>query len=312
MMHNLFAQPRQEPVLSFQAAFPSAQDNDPNAHLAHKRHLQDAYDSPQHAKRRLIDNLHTLSIGKDGKWGTGTGNFDTSSSTFASPNQRANTLFGTFTKEQLKRPLSNPNRVVISNIDKFLHENPDQLDIIGEKLQFEDLRKAGLNDLAVSCGLDIKKAWNSIISQYKDKAGQHKSIDDLVYKLIWEEYLAKYFSLIKHYNPLKVVWDNYTSWLKKRNRGLYSSPKLMEIRDNVIDDDQMMLDDFDMNTPNADDDFDIDGYDEQAELQMLAAREQSLRDGMSSYGTYYTHDEGWGDNYPPVEDVDDDDIMMED
>lgn len=241
------------------------------------------------AKRRLIDHMNNLSIGKDNKC------FGSSS-----PNTTAS-MFGNFSQEQLNRPLNDPNTVTINNIDQFLHENPDQLDIIGEKIQLDDLCKVGLDKLVISCGLDLNKAWDKIITRYKSKNQENQKVDDLVFKLIWEEYLAKYFSLIKYYNPLKTVWNKYVKWLKNKNK-IFKSPSIVEILDedlekhsnnNTEDYDEMMDDSGDnMKNINKDIDYDDDmelSDDDPEEMKRLAERENSLREGMSGYGSYYTH-----------------------
>lgn len=281
--------------------------------------MTDPFDSQHNAKRRLVDTLNGLSIGKNHGYGYP---FLDSNSSPSAANAPTSSLFGTFTQEQLNKPLSDPHKVYIKDIDQFLHENPDQLDIIGEKLKLNDLRKAGLDKLVISCGLDIRKAWGNIVNQYRTKNYENKNIDDLIYKMIWEDYIAKYFSLVKFYNPLKVVWDNYQKWLYKKNHKAYVSDAITELDD---DGDEMMggaVDDDD-----DDDEFpDNDDY-EDDELSRLASREQSLRDGMSSYGSYYTHDEhdnfhspsqdynyNLNNNYhnQPMYDNDGDDVMMED
>lgn len=268
---------------------------------SHKRHLPEPIDSQHATKRRLVDHLNGLSIGSNNPRNTST-------------TTGINSVFGSFTKEQLQKPLVDPNRVVIQNIDQFLRENPDQLDLITEKVQLDDLRKTGLDKLVISCGLDLKKAWNKLISRYKAKdSNSDPNVDDLIYKLIWDEYLAKYFSLIKYYDPLKLVWQNFTTWLNKRNNH-FSDHHIEELNENENkyhynnnitneDTDAMMVDDY--------------------EMDPLSSREQSLRDGMSSYGSYYTHDDHWNDaafhnallqqqQAEMIEDVDDNDIMMED
>ena len=268
----------------------------------HKRHLQEPLDSQHHAKRRLVDHLGNLSIGHGGG-GNGFG--------FPAGQNDADgarpSVFGSFTQEQLNRPMSDPNRVIIRNIDQFLRENPDQLDLIGEKVQLDDLRKAGLDKLVVSCGLDIKKAWSKIVSRYRSKqpAEEDKTdVDGLVYKLIWEEYLAKYFSLIKYYDPLKMVWQKYAAWLKKKHSPTLKSPYITELDS---DGDEIMVDE--------DDEGPAVATDANVDADELSGREQSLRDGTSGYGSYYTHDDHWHDMALPryhqmdvmIEDVDDGD-----
>lgn len=265
----------------------------------HKRHLHDAVDSQHNAKRRLIDHLGNLSIGKEGAFG---------SASTQSGNGVRPTVFGSFTDEQLNRPLTDPNRVVIRNIDQFLRENPDQLDLIGEKVKLDDLRKAGLDKLVISCGLDIKKAWNKIASRYRSKRPEEsKNVDDLVYRLIWEEYLAKYFSLIKYYDPLKMVWEKYTRWLKKKQNPTVKSPYITELEN---DGDEIMVDEDESGGQEST----IPVTDaNNASINQLSDREQSLRDGTSGYGTYYSHDDHWNSytlpNYQQmdamIEDVDD-------
>lgn len=266
----------------------------------HKRHLQEPLDAQHHAKRRLVDHLGNLSIGQGG------GGFGFSADQNSANGARPS-VFGSFTQEQLKRPLSDPNRVIIRNIDQFLRENPDQLDLIGEKVQLDDLRKAGLDKLVVSCGLDIKKAWSKIVSRYRSKqpVGEHNTdVDELVYKLIWEEYLAKYFSLIKYYDPLKMVWQKYTTWLQKKRNPTLKSPYITELDS---DGDDIMVDE--------DDEGPAVATDANVDVDELSEREQSLRDGTSGYGSYYTRDDHWHDLALPgyhqmdamIEDVDDGD-----
>lgn len=255
----------------------------------HKRHLEtyDTFDTHHHpVKRRLVDHLNGLSLG------------------FGNNKSRRKPLFGTYTPEQINASMNDPNKVIIRNIDQFLHENPDQLDLIGEKLQLNDLKKAGLDKLIISSGLDLKKAWNNILSQYKSNNKENKDINDIIYKLIWEDYLAKYFSLIKYYNPLKIVWDNYEKWLKKH----YTSNQITELPHNEdlqYNQEQFQYEDSDMMMD-----------DDEEELNRLAEREKYLRDNMSSYGSYYQYDDNYYDSLnfnnqqPIVEDVDD--IIMED
>lgn len=283
---------------------------DTNHHMfSHKRHrLQDPFDNNQHAaKRRLVDHLNGLSLALNSNTHSPA---DTDSTSKPS-------LFGSFTKEQLDKPLFDPNKVIIKNIDKFLNENNDQFDdLISEKnLNLIDLRNAGLNNLIISSGMDLKKAWKNLsnisnISNLSDNPNNN-NLNDLIYKLIWDEYVSKYFSLIKYYNPIYLVWNIYLQWEKNKSNNTNSSSNNNQIIE--LDDDEMMIDD---NNSNIIPDHNT----------TLSSREQSLHNATSSYGSYYTHDEN--DNsfpnnnttyyshyhYDPdsmIEDVDDD-IMMED
>lgn len=292
--------------MMFSPDHPTVGNNHGFQSLHHKRHLHDTMDSQHNVKRRLVDHLNGLSIGKNHM------------PSFPSEDKPSSTLFGSFTKEQLNKPLVDPHKVYIRNIDQFLHENPDQLDVIGEKLNLEDLRRAGLDKLVVSCGLDIRKAWEKITAQYKSKNYENKNIDDLIYKMIWEDYLAKYFSLIRFYDPLKMVWQRYTAWLERKNHKIYKSESITEL-DN--DCDEMMMDGTENAGISNEDPGSYNGYGNMfpGNVERIDSRQQSLTDGMSTYGSYYHHDEHWNDNMmngmcseePMVEDVDDD-IMMED
>lgn len=281
---------------------------------AHKRHFEDSYDSNRNVKRRLVENLTGLSLGSDYQSSFNNKNF-----------KGKNTLFGNFSKEQLQKTFGDPNKVYIKNIDQFLRENPDQLDFIGKNINLGDIRKRGLDDLFVSCGLDLSKAWDKIVAQYKTEDYENKNIEDQIYKLIWEDYLAKYFSLIQYYDPLKVVWNRFVEWLKKNNRPMFNNPNITELDNDG--DDTMIEDGVAINNEEIplEDDFPIEDLDEMNEL---ASREQSLRDGMSSYGSYYTHDDdySWNNSTPPNANYfnadviqphsvmvnTDDDVMMED
>ncbi|TID30673.1 hypothetical protein CANINC_000740 [Pichia inconspicua] len=258
----------------------SSFSNGPNLHT-HKRHFEDSNDFERHVKRRLVENLTGLSIGSDHQSAFDNKNF-----------KNRNTLFGNFLPEQLQKASRDPNKVYIKNIDQFLKENPDQLDLIGKSINLGDLRKQGLDNLFVSCGLDLNKAWDKIVAQYKSEDYESKDVEDQIYKLIWEDYLAKYFSLIQYYDPLKVVWERFVEWLKKNRRPMFNNPNITELDndgDDIMIEDDMAIDDDTNNNNNVleDTDFVIDAD----EMDDLASREQSLRDGMSSYGSYYNHDD---------------------
>ncbi|KGK38626.1 hypothetical protein JL09_g2220 [Pichia kudriavzevii] len=285
-------------LLNYNFAFHS------NLH-GHKRPFSDAQDSPHNAKRRLVENLNELTLGRANMRGKTSG------------------IFGNISKEQLKRPLTDPNKVIIQNIDQFLQENPEQLDIIGRSLQLDDLKKAGLDGLVVACGLDLKKVWTSIVDRYKNGGSSNKGVDDLIHKMIWDEYLAKYFSVIKHYDPFKVMWKSYVQWLSKKNKLNYRSHRITELDG---DGDAMMMEE--VNQPDeqqkeqvlVEDDLEFhDDEDVQNEMARLAYREQRLRDGMSNYGSYYTHEDAghnlWetSHNQHHVEAyAQDDDVVMDD
>lgn len=281
-----------------------------NLSHAHKRHFQDHYESQRNVKRRLLDNLTSLSLG-------GNPNSAINTKTF----NKTNSLFGTYSKTQLHQSFSDPNKVYIKNIDQFLRENTDQLDITGQDISIDDLRKKGLDTLYVSCGLDLNKAWEKIMDQYRSEDYENKSIDDHICKLIWDDYVSKYFSLITYYDPARLLWTKFLQWFNRNNRPMFNHPNITEL-DNDGDD---IMADANINIENSNDHDDC--IQEENELRELASREQSIRDGMSSYGSYYHHDDdfAWNSNQysgdtnmitfgstsTPVDDGNND-VMMED
>ncbi|GME75172.1 unnamed protein product [Ambrosiozyma monospora] len=166
-------------------------------------------------KKRLLDHLQILSL--DPNAGNSSVLKPTRSrSPFESP------LFNKkiYDANKIRNNQVDPNRVVIHNIDQFLRENADGFDdYIGSK------KVDNFEDIDVDClvipnieFLDAKNNADSTNSSmqaifYNMFKKRMNGADSGVSETYYQEYISKYWSIVKYYNPRQLVYDTYINWI---------------------------------------------------------------------------------------------------
>lgn len=220
-------------------------------------------DFPQ-KRRRLVDHLNSLNIGQQKHF-----------------KQHTNGIFGNIPSSGASAATGSnfnesPNKVFINNIDQFLRENPEKLDIIGSELTF-DHELVG-EDIFIDKKV-LKSAWDKLVCDFnsngnvspiKDLLNKGTDIDSIVKNLIWKEYLVKYFSLIKYSNPLQLVWQSFLEWQDERMRG---KDQIHEL--------------------DMDGDEEMGGDNYNFGMTPVTSASSSLDDGTSNYGSYYGDEHPW-------------------
>ncbi|KAH3666743.1 hypothetical protein OGAPHI_003192 [Ogataea philodendri] len=134
-----------------------------------KKRFLDTNEVFRDSKRRLIDNFSGLKIGMKEAGGNNKSLFES---------------------DYLPYTPCNPpsmDRVIISNIDQFLRENPDHLDFLdGDKVDLENV--------------DLNKLIIPTVS-----AGQR---EDQLNKL-YDKYVRNSGALVKYYNPEQLTYERF-------------------------------------------------------------------------------------------------------
>ncbi|VEU24240.1 DEKNAAC105433 [Brettanomyces naardenensis] len=177
-------------------------------------------------KRRLIDNLEKLHLSDDG----------------SKRKHSKNGLFGEIEDDGTDMSdydgyYSDSDRIVIPDIDQYLRENQQdertaQTDTpIGDRIedfQNVDLEKLIIPDFSSKSRIRDYIARKLMLDTEGKKVGQEGTSYEKLYYL--RKYVAKYFSLIKYYDPKTLVWRVYLRWKRRR-------------KDEDEDEDEEMIDD---------------------------------------------------------------------
>ncbi|GME80376.1 unnamed protein product [Ambrosiozyma monospora] len=179
--------------------------------------------SEQHiVKKRLLDHLQILSL-----------NPNTENPLVEGTN--SNVLKSTRSKSPFESPLFNKkiydankilnnqvdaNRVVIHNIDQFLKENSDGFDEYMSSKKVDNFEDIDVDCLVIPNieFLDTKNNVDSsnsslqaiFYNMFKKRMNGADSGDSETY---YQEYISKYWSLVKYYNPQQLVYDIYINWM---------------------------------------------------------------------------------------------------
>ncbi|KAG7898213.1 hypothetical protein KL935_004363 [Ogataea polymorpha] len=145
----------------------SSYDMDPDmACIGRKRFLDAGESAFRDTKRRLIENFTDLHIGAGG------------------PGYTSKSMFESEYLNSAPQHSPASDRVVISNIDQFLRENPDPLE--GEKV---DLSNVDLNKLIIP------------------NVAEGRRVNEL--SELYDRYVRSQGALVKYYNPEMLTYSRY-------------------------------------------------------------------------------------------------------